>query len=77
MSFIPCYNLGAPGIPGGLIQITPNTPIYSSYTGDLIGYGSIPIGTICDAPRNNQKYNQPFHVIEKDSNGNFMAHRQY
>jgi hypothetical protein len=77
MSFIPCYDLGAPNMPGGKFIISSTTPVYSSYSGDLIGFGQIPIGTKCDASFGSEKYGQSYHVIERDSNGNCMAHGIY
>jgi hypothetical protein len=75
---IPVFNLNVPG--GGLqkpVSIGPNTPVYSSYTGELISNGPIAKGTISDAPKSNPNYGKPFHVIEHNPvNNTFMAHYQ-
>ncbi len=70
MSFIPIVNLGGSQQPA---VITNSTPVYSCYTGELIGSGPIPIGTICDSPPGSGMNGQPYHVIEAAPNGTFMA----
>jgi hypothetical protein len=55
--YIPAKNLNVPN--GGLptpVYITPTTPVYSSYTSELIGYGPIKYGVKCDAPREDPNY---------------------
>lgn len=74
MSYVPAYYIGAPHTPGHAITISPNTPVYSSYSGDLIGYGPIKWNTANDAPVHHEKHGQSYHVVEMDSNGNYMAH---
>lgn len=75
---VPVYNLNAPG--GGLQQpailLAANTPIYSSYSGQLIGYGSVPLGTPTDAIKGQLGYGKNYHVVEYNpANGSHMAHR--
>ena len=74
MSYLPCYFLGEPNVPGFSTFVNANTPVFSSYTGQLISYGPVKVGTISDAPIGNPNHNKPFHVIEIDSNGNHMMH---
>lgn len=57
----------------GIIDISSSTPIYSHYTGKLIGYGSIPQGTICDAPHGNSHYCLKYAIIFCDENRNYEA----
>ena len=77
---IPVYSTNIPG--GGPQQpctdFTSSTPVYSTYTGELVGYGPIAKGTICDAPVGHFKYGQPYHVIElTPTNNAYMAHDPY
>jgi hypothetical protein len=52
--------------------------VYSSYTGNLICYGSIPYGTICDAPYGDPHYGKPYHVVEyNEVNNSYMAHYRF
>lgn len=73
---LPVFSLNVPG--GGQQQpvtIQPNTPIYSSYTGDLIGYGNQPYGVKCDAAPSHKNYGKDFHVIDYNpANGSHMMH---
>ena len=73
---IPVYSLNVPN--GGIqqsITITSNTPIYSSYTGNIVSHGSISYGTLTDAPSNHVNHGKNFHVIEYNpANGSYMAH---
>lgn len=69
------FNYPGGGIPGPAPPVTPSTPVYSNYTGELIGYGPIAKGTPNDAPSGNPQYNGPFHVIQYDVKScNFIAH---
>lgn len=73
---VPVYSINVPN--GGIQQsvtVNNNTPIYSSYTGNLIGYGGIQIGTPNDAPSGHPNYGKSFHVIEYNpANNSFMGH---
>jgi hypothetical protein len=73
---IPVFNINVPyGGPQPAAFVTSDTPIFSSYTGNLIGYGPIGWGTPNDAPIGNHNYGKPFHVIEfNPSNNSYMAH---
>lgn len=77
MNNIPVFNINIPG--GGSQQrvfIDENTPVYSSYTGQLVGYGPIQRNQIMtDAPRGHPRHGQYFHVIEFNPvNGSHMVH---
>ena len=39
-------------------------PVYSTYTGNFIGYGPIPKGTMSDTPIWHKNHGKPFHVID-------------
>lgn len=76
-NYVPVFNLNVPG--GGLqgppMSISQSTPVYSSYTGDLIGNGPIAKGTPNDAPIGHKNYGKPFHVVEYNpANDTYMAH---
>lgn len=66
---------------GGLQKQFPNgmpyhKKVYSSYTGEFVGYGNVLKGTKSDAPRYDPNYRKPFHVIVHNSaNDTFMIHR--
>lgn len=76
-NFIPVKSINVPN--GGLqqvVSVTESTPIFSSYTGNFVGYGPIPFGTISDAPYGDKNYNNPFHVIVHNPvNNTFMVHQ--
>jgi len=79
-NYVPVYNLNIPG--GGLqgppMVISPITPVYSSYTGNLVGYGPLEKGTPNDAPKGHPNYNKSFHVVEFNPvNQSYMAHRPH
>jgi|SaaInlStandDraft_6_1057023.scaffolds.fasta_scaffold248250_2 hypothetical protein len=75
---VPAYNINVPN--GGLQQpviITPDTPIYSSYTGEYICNGPLAHGVQCDAPVGNARYGMNFHVVEYNpANNTYMAHNR-
>ena len=74
---VPVYNLNVPygGLQGPPMIISPTTPVYSSYTGDLVGYGPLAQGTPNDAPKNHPNYKKNFHVVEYNpANNSYMAH---
>ncbi len=73
---VPVYNLNVPGGgPQTPVAILSNTPVYSSYTGNLIGYGPLQTGVRCDAPIGNPNFNKNYHVVEYNpANQTFMAH---
>lgn len=75
---VPVYNLNVPngGAQGPPMSVPDDTPVYSSYTGNQVGIGNIPVGTVSDAPTGHPNYGKPFHVIEHNPcNGSFMIHR--
>lgn len=79
MSYIPVHplNVAFGGIPQAPPQVTSSTPVYSNYTGNLIGYGQIAKGTPNDAPSNNPQHGGVFHVIQYNiANKQFIAHNQ-
>jgi hypothetical protein len=76
MSQIPVYNINVPY--GGMQQpafVSADTPVFSSYTGNLIGHGMINHGMRNDAPIGHGNYGKSFHVIEYNpANNSYMAH---
>ena len=74
--YVPCFSLNVPnGGPQQPVGITKETPIYSSYTGRLIGYGPLKFGTPTDAPIGHKNHGTDFHVVEYNPcNGSYMAH---
>jgi hypothetical protein len=76
MAFLPAYDLGEPGRPGGhSIEIKSDDIIYSTYTGEQVAVGPVKKGMKCDAPKGHKNYKKKFHVIERDAKGNLMMHR--
>ena len=73
---IPVYDLNKPD--GGNqipVSLGPNTPVYSTYTGRLVGYGPIPYGVPGDAPLGHDNYGLNFHVVTYSRTDNsFMVH---
>jgi len=74
---IPVHNINVPN--GGTAQfappITDSTPVYSSYTGNLVGYGGVAYGTRCDAQVGQVNYGKDYHaVIYNPANDTYMAH---
>lgn len=75
-NYVPVYNINIPG--GGPqlpIVIPSDAPVYSSYTGNLVGYGPQQKFVKCDAPQGHPNYGKNFHVIEYNpANDSFMEH---
>lgn len=58
--------------------INQDTPVYSSYTGNLIGNGPLTYGIPTDAPKGYPNYGTNYHVIEYNpANNSYMAHDPY
>ncbi len=74
---LPVYSINVPN--GGNqqpITIPANAPVYSSYTGKLVGYGPQPFGMPCDAPQGHPNNGKNYHVIINNPvNGSWMMHR--
>lgn len=72
---IPCFPVNIPN--GGPqkppMMIPTGQPVYSDYTGNLIGMGPIPYGVRCDAPITNKNYGKDFHGVLY-VNGYYVAH---
>lgn len=62
--YVPVVSSNVPngGIPPQ-ITVKPDTPIYSTYTSKLVGYGPVPVGTMSDAPPGHKNHGSDFHVI--------------
>jgi hypothetical protein len=74
---IPVYDMNEPNAgPQKPAIISNDTPVYSCYTGKLIGYGSIKKYSIkTDAPFGSPNYDKYFHVIQYNpANGSWMSH---
>jgi hypothetical protein len=75
--FIPVFDRNSPnaGSPQPVI-ISPDTPVYSAYTSNLIGYGPIKWNTPNDAPEGNKQYKGTYHgIIYTKIDNTYMAHR--
>lgn len=71
---IPVFDGGGPGRPQKQnITIPPNEPVYSVYSGEVVGYGGVPVGTPGDAPPGHANFGKNFHAIQF-YNGAFMTH---
>ena len=78
-NYVPVWNLNTPdgGLQGPPMTISPTTPVYSSYTSKLIGFGSLETGIPTDAPEDHPNYNKNFHVVVYNPvNDSYMAHGQ-
>jgi hypothetical protein len=62
------------GGPQRPITLPSDKPIYSTYTGNLVGYGTISKGTMSDAPEGHPNHGKPFHVVEVTRGGDAMTH---
>jgi len=73
---LPIFSLNVPGGgPQQPVSMTNTTPVYSSYTGNLIGYGPMNYGVKTDAPVGHPNYGTNYHVIEYNpANKSYMAH---
>lgn len=72
MSSVPVYTPGAPGVPSVKVTPGPNTPVYSSYSGQSLGgFHSIHKGMRCDALPGHRNYGAPYHggIMMKGSSG--------
>jgi hypothetical protein len=77
MSHLPIHSINVPngGIQQTPPQVTSQTPIYSSYTGNFIQFGQIKYGTPCDAPSGHKNHGKNYHVIQyNEANDTFMCH---
>ena len=77
MNNIPVWNINTPsgGFQGPPMTISPNQPVYSSYTSNFISNGPIPYGTPGDAPIGHKNHGKNFHVIAYNPvNGSYMVH---
>jgi hypothetical protein len=72
---IKTFSTGEVGIPGGnSLRISPSTPIYSSYTGEIIGYGCIQYNTSTDVATGNG-VGKVYHAVECNPiTGTCLAH---
>ncbi len=74
---VPVYAVNSPG--AGVQQpvvMHTDTPIYSSYTSEFVGYGHVPKGTPGDAPYGHPNYGKNFHVIQHVASERiYMIHR--
>jgi hypothetical protein len=72
---LPVWDAGEPNRPQVPVVLPENAPVYSVYSGNIVGYGPRPFGVPCDAPKGHPNYGKNFHVIQKHSDGNFVMHR--
>lgn len=75
-NYVPVHNINVPnGGPQQPMTIPSDAPVYSSYTGNLVGYGPQRFGVRSDAPIGHSNYGQNFHVIvHNPANNSYMEH---
>lgn len=73
---LPVYDINYPGGgPQRPVTISDSSPVYSTYSGNLIGYGPLTTGVKCDAPIGHPNYGKDYHVVEYNpANNTYMAH---
>lgn len=78
MSGIPCYTLGAPGVPSVKVVPPSNAKMVSAYTGEQVGMGPMPWGRVSDAPAGHPNHGKPFHggIKHPTRHHTFMLHRE-
>lgn len=75
---IPIFLPGEPGVPGLRTDVPENVPIYSKYTGDLIGFGSVPWNTPTDDPTGkNPTYHGGVYYANGPNGPYVMVHQQH
>lgn len=75
--YVPCYR---PGVGNGISTeetVPDGTPVYSEYTGNIVGYGQIPCGMMSDAPEGHRNHGKKFHVININGAGEHRLHREH
>ena len=76
---IPVYTVGSPGAPSVKVTPDPNTPVYSSYSGEELGpFGSIYMGTLSDAPEGHPNHGKNYHggiLSQKHGKQFIMVHQ--
>lgn len=73
---IPVFDLNAPNNgPQQTRVVTPNTAVFSAYTGERINFGPIPYNTPNDAPVGHPRHGKNYVAIQyTPGNDAFMAH---
>lgn len=74
MSHLPCYIPGVGNLPSRMGIIPDDAPVYSDYTGNLIGYGPVPWGTMSDAPVGHKMHDKIFHGVILNGVGEYRVH---
>lgn len=73
LKYIPVYNIDDAN--GKIFTVPDDIPVYSMYSGGLIGYGDILWGTLNDAPFGHKKYGKKFYLIAYNPEYNtWIAH---
>lgn len=76
---VPVYTTGAPGVPSTPVIPVPQVESYSAYTGERIGSGGVPWGTMSDAPMSHPNYGRPYHggiqIVGQGGRPVYMMHR--
>lgn len=72
--YLPCFVSGSVvhGERSQVLTVPDDAPVY---TLELVGYGPQKKGVMCDAPKGHPSYNKTFHVINRNSDGEYMMHR--
>jgi hypothetical protein len=77
MSFLPCYIPGTGNGISTMCVVPPDAPVYSDYTGNLVGYGPIPFGILSDAPVGHKNYGKNYHGIIVNGAGEYRMHSPF
>ncbi|AQN67972.1 hypothetical protein [Saudi moumouvirus] len=73
LKYIPAYNID--GTNTEILSVPDDIPVYSMYTGNIIGFGNILWGTLTDAPIGHKKHGEKFYVIVYNPEYNmWLAH---
>ena len=70
---VPVYDAGAPYRTQQPVYLPVTAPVHIVYSGKVISYGPVPVGTPCDAPFGHANYGKDFHVIN-NVRGDWMIH---
>lgn len=75
---VPVFTTGGPGVPSVRVDPSAQVESYSAYSGKSLGYGSVPWGTISDAPQGHPNHGKPYHggiQVQADGRPVYMMHR--
>lgn len=76
MEYVPCHTMDhvAKGVKSHTCVVPPDTPVYSTYTHDIKGYGQQKYGMLSDDPMSDKEHPAIFHAIVKNNYGEYIIH---